>query len=60
MSISAETAVASITDNRTGNDSMRNNTAATQHIVICGMCGAVEKPVGPRKTECPNCDDYIY
>jgi rubrerythrin len=30
------------------------------HVVICGSCGAVEQPLGPHKSECPNCDDYIY
>ncbi|RPD44798.1 hypothetical protein [Paracnuella aquatica] len=31
-----------------------------EHVVICGLCGAVERPLGPHKSECPNCDDYIY
>lgn len=35
-------------------------TLQNEYLVICGLCGAVERPVGPHKTECPNCDDYIY
>lgn len=60
MSIITEPAITNMTDNRIGADTIQANSAATQHIVICGMCGAVEKPIGPHKTECPNCDDYIY
>lgn len=29
-------------------------------IVLCGACGAQEVTVGDNKTECPNCDEYIY
>ena len=29
-------------------------------VIICGACGAEEKPVDEFKTECPNCDEYIY
>jgi hypothetical protein len=60
MSMIAEQAISSIGDNRTGTDTTQTSNAGTQHMVICGMCGAVEKPIGPHKTECPNCDDYIY
>lgn len=28
--------------------------------IICGACGAVENEVDDNKTECPNCDEYIY
>ena len=38
------------------NDSMHSH----YHLIICGLCGAQERPIGPHKTECPNCDDYIY
>lgn len=37
-----------------------NDTFQRDHVVICGQCGAVEQPLGPHKSECPNCDDYIY
>lgn len=60
MSLIADSTINNMTDNRTGNDASQVNNATTQHVVICGLCGAVEKPVGPHKTECPNCDDYIY
>lgn len=29
-------------------------------VVICGSCGAVEHYISHNKTECPNCDDYMY
>ena len=29
-------------------------------VVICGSCGAQELAVDENKTECPNCDEYIY
>ncbi len=29
-------------------------------VVICGACGAEEEIVEDNKTECPNCDEYIY
>jgi len=29
-------------------------------VIICGLCGAKENYIDDRKTECPNCDDYIY
>ena len=28
--------------------------------IICGACGAEEVEVDDNKTECPNCDEYIY
>lgn len=28
--------------------------------IICGSCGAEEVEVDDNKTECPNCDEYIY
>ncbi|OLY93336.1 hypothetical protein SAMN05444008_107140 [Cnuella takakiae] len=60
MSMIAEQVIASISDNRTGTDNTQSSNAGIQQVVICGMCGAIEKPLGPHKTECPNCDDYIY
>jgi hypothetical protein len=29
-------------------------------IIICGLCGAKEQYISHNKTECPNCDEYIY
>lgn len=29
-------------------------------VIICGACGAQEILIDTNKTECPNCDDYIY
>ena len=60
MSIITDAVQNNIADSRTGTDAMQASNATTQHVVICGMCGAVEKMIGPRKTECPNCDEYIY
>lgn len=39
-----------------------NNTDQNTHrrIVICGSCGAIEEYIDNHKTECPNCDEYIY
>ena len=43
-----------------------NSTTATEQPsakkpkIICGACGAEEEEVEGNKTECPNCDEYIY
>jgi hypothetical protein len=37
-----------------------NDQSAPKRIVICGSCGAVEIYIDDHKTECPNCDEYIY
>lgn len=29
-------------------------------LIICGICGAQEQAIEDNKTECPNCDEYIY
>ncbi len=29
-------------------------------VIICGLCGAKEQYISQNKTECPNCDEYIY
>lgn len=60
MSRIAEQDLSSVADSRTGTDTTQTNNWGNQQVVICGLCGAVEKPLGPNKTECPNCDDYIY
>lgn len=60
MTINSEPVLNSISEMRNGGDNLQVNNSAVQHLVICGMCGAVEKQLGPQKTECPNCDDYIY
>lgn len=61
MSLFAETGNEISFDIKFSNENTMATAAnQTQYIVICGQCGAVEKHIGPHKTECPNCDDYIY
>jgi hypothetical protein len=37
-----------------------SNENTHKTVIICGLCGAREQSIGHNKTECPNCDEYIY
>ena len=48
------------TNNITGNIIDTQTGIKTKTLIICGICGAQEQAIDENKTECPNCDEYIY